>query len=781
MQQEQSRFFLGLVSSSDAATYTIQVEPRGPGSSGLMQGIPLLQVFATTLGFKECPIYAVGARVLCYSIDSFNCYIFGIVPQADLGNLGFFSRASLGTEDSNSQDKDSNTLGYRNQALKMMTMNAQRPTDVVEGEHVIANELGVLMALLQEVAILKGSELAQIQCYLLDDLVRLISHNFSHWTSMGEVNVWHDGKALMAEYGATHLSRESMGVPQITDKEESIFAEDGDKPKADDSQDYYKITEDERIKSIERLKMFVGRLGDFLHLYLARPDDEAKRDLSGDMTGNFDRGLLDVHVSTEGRLNVRSVIGIAIEKTNWIKVPLRVRTPEDPKGDEADDITFEDKKPFEWDNTYKARENPVGYFLQLRDCLAYVQDKYNYLNFAKYKKDFKLSKSPSDNEKNLSGCKDIDPHTKYEFNDYKLRHSGIYLMDNGGMMIKDAWGSAIVMEGGDISLQPARDLISQPMRHDVTKAGHSISLAAKKHIDISSTEEGFRLKTKKIQHFFAKDQGIILQTDTKGSNKPSPEGSAYDMFGGILIKAADAGVFTYGKKIYDYSQQESLYKAAKTITIESENSDLWLLPKNNLYAIPTGNFIAAPDGDITIVTGGSATFGGAGSTSFGKLGQTVGLIPKPGGVPMEGVIPVDDITAAIQSIRETLSDTAEEMMYPFSSQSVFDNVKFRWLASTKYDLKANEDFIPQTIAQQDDKAFGFLTLETWTEEEIESTLPFPGKEKFETYYLTCELKNITKSSNDPQDYESKDYDTLSEKAGSLQLESLNSYKVKGAA
>ena len=268
MSEPKSKFFVGTISNSDAGTYNIQVDASGAANGSLVQGYPLLQVFATTLGFKECPQYPVGARVLCYNIDSQSCYIFGIIPQADLGNLGFFSRVSLGTEDSNSQDKDSNTLGYKEQATKLLTANAQRPTDVVEGEYVIANELGVLLGLLQEVAILKGSELAQIQCYLLDDLVRLVSHNFNHWTAMGEVNIWHDGKAIMAEYGATHLSRESMGVPQTTDKGEPVFQTDGDKPTADDSKDYYKIKEDERIKAIERLKMFVGRLGDFLHLYL---------------------------------------------------------------------------------------------------------------------------------------------------------------------------------------------------------------------------------------------------------------------------------------------------------------------------------------------------------------------------------------------------------------------------------------------------------------------------------------------------------------------------------
>lgn len=780
MTDVKSRFFVGVVSSSDSGTYTIQIDAKGPNSTGLLQGYPLLHVFASTLGFKECPVYAVGSRVLCYNIDSLSCYIFGIIPQADLGNMGFFSRMSLGTEDSNSQDKELNTIGYNSQALKINTMNSQRPTDVVEGEHVIANELGVLLGLLQEVAVLKGSELAQIQCYLLDDLVRLISHNFQHWTALGELNIWHDGKAIIAEYGATHLSRESIGIPQTTDKTEPAFQEDGDKPKADDSQDYYKLKNDERTKAIERLKIFTGRLGDFLHLYLTRPDNDAIRSLSGETGGKFDKGLFDVHLSTEGRLNVRTVTGIYIEKTNWIRVPLRVRSPEDPKGDEVEDITFEEKKPFEWDNTYKVSENPVGYFLQLRDCAAYLQDKYAYLHMDKYKKDFKFSRSPTDEEKNLTECENIDPQTKYKFADYKLRHSGIYLLDNGGLMLKDAWGSAIVMEGGDISLQPSRDLITQPLRHSIVKAGHSMSLAAKKHIDVSSTEEGMRIKTKKVQHFYAKEEGIILQTDTKGEGNPAPTEEAYDSFGGVLIKAPDAGVFTHGKKIYDYSKENSLYRSKEKLMIESEDSDIWLISLKNVYVMPEKDFISAPTGNLTLVTTGNAMFAGIGNTLLGQQGQTVGLVPKPGTMdsPMDGVVPVATITAAFDSIKSTLATTMEQLMSPFSDQSKFDEVKFRWLSSDKYSLKENEDFIPQTVAQQDDVSFGFLSLKSWVEEEIESTLPFPGKDKYEQYYLTCEMKNLKVSESDNKDYESKDYDALTEKSGILKLESLNTYKVR---
>ena len=314
MVDSETRFFVGSVTSSDTATYTIQVEAAGSTRNAVCQGIPLATVFATTLGFKECPQYPVGASVLCYHVSADICYILGIIPQHDYANQKFFARTSLKTADGNFDAQ--NTAGYNDKASKIATHNQGRPTDVVEGEHVIANDFGVLLGLFQSLAVLKGSELAQVQCYLLDDLVRIISHNYEHFTALGELKICHDGKAIMAEFGGTHLSQESMGIAQVESfRDTPVFKETG-KVSKDDVDDYYAFIQSDRIKAIERLKIFVGRLGDFLHLFLVRPDPEAIRTLSGALTGKYDRGMFDVHLAQDGRLSVRTVTGMSFEKTN---------------------------------------------------------------------------------------------------------------------------------------------------------------------------------------------------------------------------------------------------------------------------------------------------------------------------------------------------------------------------------------------------------------------------------------------------------------------------------
>jgi hypothetical protein len=770
MNGQNPDFFVGIISSSDAGTYNIHVEPFGSQVKGIMQGIPLMSVFASTLGFRECPQYGIGVNVLCYPINTERCYIIGIIPEADMGNIKFYSRVALKTADGNFDSQ--NTVGYGKDYPKLITHNQNRPTDIVEGEYALHNDFGVLLGLFQQMASLKGSELAQIQCYAMDDLVRIVSHNFQHWTALGEFNIWHDGKAIMAEFGATHLSAESMGSPAVTSSEgKPTFSEDGGTPTPDDSVDYYKIDGDERTKAISRMKIFLGRLGDFMHLFLVRPDEDAIRTLSGAMTGNFDKGLLDIHVATDGRFTLRSVSSIAIEKTNWIMVPERVRSPEDPKGDDAEELTYPDKDPFVFDNTYKYQGNPGAYFLQMRDCVAYLQDLYSYKNFITHEKDFKLSKSTDNQETSLEGIDQVDEKTKVNFKDYVLRKSGLYFMDNGGVLVVDAWGSAIVMEGGDINLQAAKDVINQPMRNYIVKAGQFGSLCSKKDFDISSTEEGFRLKTAKVQHFYSVDQGILLQSGAKNKTAPSPEDKAYTEFGGIILDAKDSGVYTYGKDIFDRSTERSLYKSNE-LNIQADDK-IYVSSEKDLYLLSGGTVHAEAVDSMRLVSKGTAMLGGTSDTLIGQKGKIVGLIPHPKSLPaiLDGVLDCDSLAVMKDAFPK---EKFQEKMQPFDKDEVFDKIKFRFLASDVYNLSEKEDYIPMTIAQQNDQTFGFLNLKEWKEKEVEGTLPYPGKDKFESFYVTAELKNLQNKGND---LESKGSDNLTPDGTTLSVASLNTYKI----
>ncbi len=772
--------FTGVVISSNAATYAVTVAREGymagtADGGNMMQGIALSSQLAGFLGFRDAGLPQAGTRVLCASVAANLCYVIASIPQNNRSSESIPGRTILGagcaTQDS------SNRVGH---ADKLPVIpNNRRPADVVDGEHVISNEFGVMLGMFQQLAVLKASELAQVQCHLMDDLVRLISHNFQHYSALGEYNIWHDGKSLQAEFGATHIPGEMYGRPMVDSESGAPVFQETSSASVDDAEDFYKISEDERIKAIERFKIFLGKLGDFIHIFLLKPDNNEVRTLNPDKRPNSpDTGLFDFHLGTDGGVHVRSVKEVFIEKTNWIRVPVRCAAPDDPKGDAAEDITYEDKEPFEWKNDYKYKNNPFGYFLQLRDYVAYASEKLAYQNFKKHEKDFYVNDTAS-KEKNLKNIQKVDKNTKLDQTNYDLRTSGVYIMPNGGIVIRDAWNSAIVMEGGNIYLQPAKDFVMQPLRNLVAKVGGFVSIGAKKDIDLSSTERGFRLKTEKSQYFYSDKSGIVLEANPSqpGSGTPDPSSQAIEDIGGIVLKSKQ-GIYNYAEKeIVAYSKDKMILKAVGNTVISSDG--LFGLNTSGTMIIKGNQLIA--NGESTALylsTGGTASFAGSGSSVFGNKDDNLGIMYDKDSMfidILKGAFPVSSVASQLQSAYRLFSDPLSQTT--FSDVSKFTKLKFRFLDSNKYgNIQKETDAIPATMAQQDDKLTSLYSLGTWTEKEVNGSLPYPGKTKFTEFYLDADAPKNLETNPSGKSYSSKA--DSSKTPGKLTFKSLQQYKIQ---
>jgi hypothetical protein len=620
--------------------------------------------------------------------------------------------------------------------------DSRRPTDVVDGEFVVANELGVLVGLYQELANLKASELAQIQCFLLDDLVRIISHNFQHYTALGEYNVYHDGKRLMAEFGVTHKPAESYGAPAVSDDKGAFKTfEEGGAHTVDDAEDFYSITKDERIKAIERFKGFVGSVGDFIHLFIARPHAENFRYLDPEQkldNKDFDTGLCDLHIGADGGVHLRSLKEVFIEKTNWIRVPLRKAAPDDPKGDDASKLDYKSKAKFEFTDDYAYKGNPFAYALQIRDYVAYVNEQLGYQNFKAHEKDFGLS-TDVDEEQNVSKIGAVDKETQLFLQGYKLRTAGIYLMPNGGITIRDAWNSAIVMEGGNVYIQPAKDLVAQPLRNTIVKSGGSVNVSCRKHIDLSSTEEGLRLKTEKSQYLYSDKGGIVLEangdTDTPGS--PSPTDEAIDYVGGIVLKSK-LSVYNYAENdIVHYSKRQLLLQSLGSVDMVA-NGSLVLYGKENLSSFSDSMILSMGQNVLTLAEGG-VMLAGAGSTVLGQKDQNLGVMYDTKSTYVDvikGALDTATLSAQLGKAKEGRDNILKKTT--FENEDNFDALSFRFLKSEQYSVFSEEDALPMTMAQQDDLLADSYGLKPWEEKEVNDTMPYPGKDLFENFYCSSE-------------------------------------------
>jgi hypothetical protein len=781
-QAQTSKIFVGVVVTSNAGSRTVTVarEGYGMGTEGglgyMTQGVVVTSVLSNFLGFKDCSLPQPGTRVVCVSESSSHTYILGVIPQETHGFSDLPGRAMLGAK--NALNDEANRVGHADNTYSIY--ENRRPGDVVDGEYVVANEFGVLLGLYQQLANLKASELAQVQCFLLDDLVRIISHNFQHYTAIGEYNIYHDGKRLMAEFGATHKPGESYGRPAVEDEGNQPIFEEEDTHTSDDKADFYKFSEDERIKAVERFKIFLGSVGDFLRILLVRPDPTEVRvnDPEGDVS-KPDTGLFDFHVGTDGGLHIRSVKEVFLEKTNWIRVPLRKSFPDDPKGDDAETLSYEPKVPFEFKNDFKYKSNPFAYALQIRDYVAYVNEKLGYQNFKSHEKDFYVN-DDINKENKISEFGQIDAETSLSLQEYKLRTAGIYLMPNGGITIRDAWNSAIVMEGGNVYIQPAKDLISQPLRNNIVKAGGNINMACKKHIDLSSTEEGFRMKSEKSQYFYSKEGGFVVEangsTDTPGS--PDPEKEAIDYVGGIVLKSKLG--------IYNYAQKDIVNYAKKRILLQSlTNTDIVSGTEINLLSATATRVLANTSlflhsAQVTqVLSDSTVILAGSGTTAIGQKDQMLAIgydTDNPFVDPLKGIIEVSALTEGLEEIKESKKDILKYTI--FEEEAKLDALKFKYLKSSKYGggLTGDKDAIPATLAQQDDRLTGLYSLTEWEEKKVNDTYPFPGADLFEKFYISTEEPVNLEQNDLGQDWSSKaDSDSA---PAEIKLDSLLKYKIQ---
>lgn len=777
---QSKNIFTGVVITSKAGSRGVIVARESyaaaSGDMGnLIEGVLVSSVVSSFLGFKDSTLPQPGARVLCVEDSPISCFVIGAIPQASIELKSIPSRAALGA--GCAMDESANRIGHENHIRSLCDL--RRPTDVVDGEYSMGNELGVLLGLYQQLAVLKASELAQVQCFLFDDLVRIISHNFQHYTSLGEYNIYHDGKRLMAEFGATHKIAESYGSPAVESDNGSIpVFESTGTHKPDDSDDFYELKQDERMKSIERFKMFLGSVGDFLNLFLVRPNPKSPRVLNGDVDeGTTETGLWNMHVGADGGMHLRSVKEVFIEKSNWIRVPVRQRTPDDPEGDDAQKLDYTPKEPFEFNKTFSYKGNPFAYALQIRDYIAYVNEQENYQNFKAHKKDFFVS-GDVDKEDNVDKFSKVDQETTSTVNQYKLKTSGIYMMPNGGITIRDAWNSSIVMEGGNVYIQPAKDLVMQPLRHSLVKAGGSINMSCKYHLDLSSSDEGLRIKTEKSQYFYSDKGGMVIhangEQDTPGT--PTPTEEAIDYVGGIVFKSK--------LSIYNYAEKNIVNYAKKNVMLQSlENTDiianqgLTLYGKRNTYLLADSGILSYSGQSTTIISEGNAAFAGSSSTALGQDSQNLGIMYDDKSMfidILKGVIKVSDMTESIKKLTDYKDEILKNTV--FQDEQHFEDLTFKFLKSEKYKISKEQDAIPMTIAQQDSELTELYNLTEWEEKEINETLPFPGKELFEQFYCASEdLLNLEKKEV------SKDYTNAPDpgkKPGNIKLDSLNKYKVQ---
>lgn len=414
----------------------------------------------------------------------------------------------------------------------------KQPNDAFAGDRGFYNEYGLVMALTRTMAMMKGSELAKIEAFMLDDLVRITAKNFDAFLGSGDFQVRDDKGYLMTDWGFGPSHPESIGLVGGKQSEWPFW----------------------------RLRGLIGHLADIRKDYVVIP-----------VNGPDDpRGVSQSLDDSSGLRVVRSIAGGGFVKSKAIGVPRKIREADDPLGAEDPDPPQPDLEglaDFDW------KFNEAGDItMQMRDALTWLLNRQQNAKHIPYETENPDWIVGDDSEAGLdpgnSGAntpqgghyrENLDPIDVLEMDAgdlskpraVRINDAWVIVLPDGTVTIRDGHASCVTMTRGHITQSASKDVNIIAGRSVNIKAGDDINVNARKALDLTSGQGQVRVYARKSLFLHSEDEGIMLSTNSTGSkSKPEALGEEKAISGIILKPHADADVVVQSRSTYIQSRNQ---------------------------------------------------------------------------------------------------------------------------------------------------------------------------------------------------------------------------------
>lgn len=523
MQGHGNRIEMGLVTRSGCGGYDCSVKIGHDSVACMVVSKNTAQVFGVSAG--SVPVAGSYVLVLLIGGSKKIGYIIGTIPLS--WRLKPNTLANLWTSSSYPNEKfdpywdvGKNNLPYKGgpRHSDQIWSGTNRPRDIHPGESTDVNENRVgVTENMYGVELCGGASYVRVS--RMDDEIRMRSTNFQKWTNQEFDWEFNDGGHISSEgryysYQGEFLGGEGHAGPEYHKPEDTI----GREPRP-------------------RIRFWKSFLGNLLSFFVVRARKSK---------GDFDTTLASLHVSQAGNVMVKAGGGVSIERYERIPTPKRLKKPWDPQGDREKDCPHEPFKPFKV-------EVPHDRGLAEASKQAW-EVKTHYQRWDELKKDFKVQ---NENEVKLPQDDDEDPkHSKeIKYSDYRDRHAGIFVGDDGSIIIRDTWGSEIVMLGGNILINSPGNVITTTNRDIVSIAKQSVVMRGTEAAEMSSEEGDTRVHAKKLLTMAGgtdeSDGGVLIESLASGPAVAAPAKAGSAAFiGGVVVRSEKAGVLLSGKNAY---------------------------------------------------------------------------------------------------------------------------------------------------------------------------------------------------------------------------------------
>lgn len=425
-------------------------------------------------------------------------------------------------------------------------MSHLRPTDVYPGEfaHVNQHNCGMKGGLFS-VTLLGGG--ANLRLSALTNAARMSCDSYIRHSMLGNTREFHNGRYLSFERDLALYQEERLGGVSQND---TVWTEDSEAPKEGENQ---------TIRP--RMKDLAGFFGHMSSRFCFRPDpNESGVRVLGKSKPN-EEGVYRETVDPSGQFRLSAAGMLTFERTGRIPVPVRIADPSAKDHDIPGDPSKLALKPFEHE------EKDPGYRqLELFDRQAYdLMTQYARVDgYGAGNPDYHVPQEKDLKPLTDSYDKKFTDSTTVKLNKYDKRRAGVYIGEDGSIIMRDAWGSEIVMLGGNISMSCAGNVMILPGKTALTIAGDDIVHKAQNSIDIHASEHDIRLSAARNMEIVGGGDdsnysgGVIIESKGKGVSPGSGhEDGEGARLSGIVLKTKDQGVVLDGKSVNIRSKKDT--------------------------------------------------------------------------------------------------------------------------------------------------------------------------------------------------------------------------------
>jgi hypothetical protein len=494
-------------------TYNLTVtQPRATVRNAVLA----LPVFGGLMGFNVNARLAAGTAVeFGFGNPSF---IHAVLPESNMDWLNARNRSAIWGE-TLSEMKDGADIEHF----------SNTPFDMVEGEFEIANLFGVAMHFLFTMMRMSAGDRAAVECHLINDMVRVISHQYRHFSGIGEDLIFDHGRPT---FERTWSSYRHELANKMSDGEKL-----GDM--WGDEIEHKSLDEKKRWEDIGRYRLieFIGFAGDFIHSFVTDPPKAINKLSSSELYS----GKSNIHRNSDGSILMQSVADIRLERVVRIPVPKRVAHHEDPEVTKA--RKYRDLTPPE---VLRLPDLPKGDTYQLayhmRSYTRWLSQVHGYARALQLREDYHVPSEVETEEPDWH-CMEDDKLAQKGPMEYFDSYACITIVRDGSIMLHDVYGSSVMMSNGNVQISSSRHIDIEAAGDIRMVAGRNFYLKARRNVEITAKLGGIIMSSYAWFRALCQKGTMYLRSDAKADEDPPPtaleDGPVPEMLDnhGVLIES----------------------------------------------------------------------------------------------------------------------------------------------------------------------------------------------------------------------------------------------------